>query len=299
MKTNARHSYCFQVLVIVASLSHLRASPQDAGSSLEDARRQAAVADYTRQMQGANYPALFAKAAEEFHVPVDVLEGVSFAETRWTPLQWPPGETVSPDNGMPHPYGIMALWDNDYFGHTLAQAAALIGQTPEVLKTDTFQNMRGAAALLRQLYEAGAKPADAPGQEQLESWRYAVAKYTGIPQRDLSARHALRVYEFINQGYHQYGIEWAGQAVNLNPIRAEVAALMAQTQGQSPVSKVSNLASAPNHPSPDARQSSVEVLGAAPAPRALASAESKWPILLCMSALLIVLGFGFRKKPAR
>jgi len=45
-------------------------------------------------------------------------------------LTWPPGETESPETGMPRPYGIMSLWDNKYFGRSLIEAAQLIGQDP-------------------------------------------------------------------------------------------------------------------------------------------------------------------------
>lgn len=201
-------------------------SAADLQAAAQDARRAQAIAEYTQKMKDANYPALFDKAAAEFNVPPDVLKAVSFAETRWTQLEWPAGETVSPDNGMPHAYGIMSLWDNDYFGHTLAQAAQLIGQDPEVLKTDVFQNMRGGAALLRQLYDQTPKPADAPSESQIESWREAIAKYTGIPQPQFSEAHALRVYEYMNAGYHQYGIEWDAHPVNLGPMREAVAKIV-------------------------------------------------------------------------
>ncbi len=207
---------------------HARADPAPAANpAADDARREQAIADYTQKMKDANYPALFDKAAQEFNVPPDVLKAVSFAETRWTQLQWPAGETASPDTGMPRPYGIMSLWDNDYFGHTLVQAAQLIGQDPGVLKTDVFQNMRGGAALLRQLYDQTPKPADAPDASQIESWRKAIAKYTGIPQPELSEAHALRVYEYMNLGYHEYGIEWDKHPVNLGPMRADVATIKA------------------------------------------------------------------------
>src|ERR1051326_5301586 len=88
----------------------------------EAARREALIAEATRKMKEANYPALFEQAAKEFDVPADVLKGVAFAETRWEQLTWPPGETASPENGMPRPYGIMSLWDNRYFGHSLIDA---------------------------------------------------------------------------------------------------------------------------------------------------------------------------------
>jgi hypothetical protein len=128
---------------------------------------------------------------------------------------------------MPRAFGIMSLWDNDYFGHTLQQAAQLIGQDPQVLKTDAYQNMRGGAALLRQIYDNTPKPADAPDESQIESWREAIAKYTGIPQPELSEGHALRVYEYMNLGYHEYGIDWKGHPVNLGPMREAVAKIKA------------------------------------------------------------------------
>src|SRR5689334_16621837 len=101
-----------------------------AASGSQEAQREAAIADFTRRMKEANYPALFDKAAQEFKVPSDVLKGIAFAETRWEHLRWPPGETVSPDTGMPRPYGIMSLWDNSFFGHSLLDAAQLIGKDP-------------------------------------------------------------------------------------------------------------------------------------------------------------------------
>jgi hypothetical protein len=203
-----------------------------AQTAADDARREQAIAGYTQKMKDANYPALFDKAAQEFNVPPDVLKAVSFAETRWTQLEWPPGETASPDNGMPHAYGIMSLWDNPYFGHGLQQAASLIGQDAGVLKTDVFQNMRGGAALLRQIYDQTPKPADAPDESQIESWRKAIAKYTGIPQPELREQHALRVYEYMNEGYHQYGFEWNKHPVNLGPMKDDVARITAAARAR-------------------------------------------------------------------
>jgi hypothetical protein len=197
--------------------------------SPEDIAREKAIAEFTQKMKDANYPALFDKAAQEFGVPSDILKGIAFAETRWEHLQWPPGETASPETGMPRPYGIMSLWDNEYFGHSLLDAAKLIGKDPQELKDDPYQNMRGAAALLKQMYNSTPKPADAQGDE-IESWRKAIVKYCGIPQPELSEQHALDVYEFMNDGYHEYGIEWEKHPVKLDAMRAEVAKIKAEAQ---------------------------------------------------------------------
>jgi hypothetical protein len=217
------------LLLGLASLRLARAA--EALPTQEDLRYQAAIADFTAKMKALNYPALFDQAAAEFNVPPDVLKGVAFAETRWDMLTWPPGETVSPENGMPRPYGIMSLWDNDYFGHSLLDAAALIGQSPDALKQDALQNMRGGAALLRKLYDENPKP-EGTTEADIESWRYAIRKYCGIPEPDLNARHALDVYVLMSQGYHQYGIEWDARPVNLGPIRAETQRIMAEEQAK-------------------------------------------------------------------
>ena len=217
--------------------------PRLVGAADPEARREAAVAEFTRKMQAANYPALFEQAAREFQVPVDILKGIAFAETRWEHLTWPPGELVSPDNGMPRPYGIMSLWDNRYFGHSLLDAAGLIGQDPELLKQDPLQNIRGAAALLRKLYNETPKP-DGTGEGDLESWRYAIRKYCGIPEPDLNARHALDIYTFISQGYHQFGIDWNGHRVNLEAIRQETLRIVAEEEAK----RAARLASGSNPP---------------------------------------------------
>jgi len=193
----------------------------------EDLRREAAIAEFTAKMKAANYPLLFDQAALEFNVPPDVLKGIAFAETRWEHLTWPPGETVSPETGMPRPYGIMSLWDNPFFGHSLLDAAKLIGKDPDELKQDPLQNMRGAAALLRKLYDENTKP-DGTTETDPEGWRYAIRKYCGIPEPDLSSRHVLNIYILMSQGYHQYGIEWNATPVNLEPIRQETAKAMAE-----------------------------------------------------------------------
>ncbi|HWX21247.1 MAG TPA: hypothetical protein VN578_15210 [Candidatus Binatia bacterium] len=219
------------LLLLLALAGTVRAARLAAAQTAEDTRREAAIVDFTRRMKEANYPALFDQAAREFTVPPDILKGIAFAETRWSHLTWPPGELASPDNGMPRPYGIMSLWDNPFFGHSLLDAAKLIGQDPETLKADPLQNIRGAAALLRKIYDENPKP-DATTENDIESWRYAIRKYCGIPEPDLNARHALEIYTFMSQGYHQYGIEWDARPINLEPIRQETFRITADEQAK-------------------------------------------------------------------
>lgn len=219
------------VVLVLAFAVVKAASAADAAKTYEDLKHDAAITEFTAKTKAANYPALFDAAAKEFNVPAVILKGVAFAETRWEQLTWPPAETASPETGMPRPYGIMSLWDNEHFGHSLVEAAALLGKTPDELKQDAYQNIRGGAALLRRIYDANPKPAGTTAAD-IESWRYAIRQYCGIPEPDLNARHALDIYVFISQGYHQYGIEWEGRPVNLEPIREETRRIVAEEQAK-------------------------------------------------------------------
>ncbi|MDB6122082.1 MAG: hypothetical protein JWQ71_1075, partial [Pedosphaera sp.] len=94
------------------------------------------------------------------------------------------------------------------------------------------------------IYDETPKPADAQGDE-IESWRKAIVKYCGIPQAELSEQHGLEVYEHMNEGYHDYGIEWPKHPVNLEPMRAEVAKIKAEarakTEAEEKAEEVKNL----------------------------------------------------------
>jgi hypothetical protein len=281
----------------------------EAAQTEEDLKREQAIAEFTAKMKAANYPALFEQAAKEFNVPADILKGVSFAETRWEHLKWPPGETASPETGMPRPYGIMSLWDNKYFGHSLIEAAALIGKTTDELKEDPLQNIRGGAALLRQLYNANPKP-EGTTEADIESWRYAIRKYCGIPEPDLNARHALDVYVFMSQGYHQYGIEWDARPVNLEPIRQETRQIVAEEEAKQKAqmaansnavetpkpqlaanSKIAPEVPMPKETNPPAAPAVVPVAVATPA-----AAESQKPWWIVLAVLAVLAGSFLLKR---
>jgi hypothetical protein len=205
MENIASHTRKWAVLALLLSFT-TAAFADDPPPTPEDLERLAAIEAFTQRQIAANYPEKFKAAAEEFGVPVEILMGLSFAETRHEHLMWPEGERYSPENGMPRPYGIMSLWDNEFFGQSLIEAAKLIGQDPEVLKKDAFQNMRGGAALLKKYYDENPKPGYAEANS-MESWKYALMKYSGLPEPDLAHQHAFDVYDWLRQGYDQYGIK--------------------------------------------------------------------------------------------
>ena len=168
----------------------------------------------------------FESAAAEFNVPADVLKGISFAETRWFHVEYADGDTVS-CVGLPHVYGVMALRDDAFFGRSLRESAALIGRNPADLKTDPIQNIRGAAAFLRKLYDAAPVPANTT-RGSLESWQNAIMSYCGIPQRELAAQHAFEIYTRLAKGYNDFGIRLQPRTFNLNVVRANTQAIYAE-----------------------------------------------------------------------
>ena len=148
------------------------------------------------------YQQYFKEASNEFNVPVELLESIAYAETRWHPhvpkgklkKSGEPEVEVESHHGMPISYGIMGLRDDPHFGHSLTQGAALIRVTPEQAASDSRSNIRAAAALLAQY--GNRKTRAFP----LEDWEEAVARYSGIPQREIAQIYSYEVYTAIRQG---------------------------------------------------------------------------------------------------
>jgi hypothetical protein len=160
----------------------------------------------------------FVAAAQEFQVPVDILKGIAFAETRLQHLVWASGDTAS-CTGLPRAYGVMALRDDQFFGRSLQIAATLIGETPDIVRKDPFQNIRGAAAYLKHLYEGERLP-DGTVPGAIESWQHTVARYCGMPQPELAAQHAYEVLQRIDKGYHEFGIDLPARNLDMHTVRA-------------------------------------------------------------------------------
>ena len=167
----------------------------------------AAFADgQARELNAAakRYKQYFQEASKEFNVPVELLESIAYAETRWRShvpkgmlkKNGEPEIEIEPDphHGMPPTYGIMGLRNDTYFGTSLTQGAALIRVAPEVAITDVRSNIRAAAALLAQY---GAKKTR---NFPIEDWEEAVARYSGIPQREIAQIYSYEILTAIRQG---------------------------------------------------------------------------------------------------
>jgi N-acetyl-anhydromuramyl-L-alanine amidase AmpD len=158
----------------------------------------------------------FHEASEEFDVPVELLQGIAFTESRWRHII-PENEMLHEDDevtgdetearigpmrhgknspGRPQPaaYGVMGLRSDDHFGHSLRIAASLIGLSEEELKADPRQNIRGAAALLSAYGEGKTRTTP------IEHWEDAVARYSGIPQPRVAEMHTYDILSSIISG---------------------------------------------------------------------------------------------------
>jgi N-acetyl-anhydromuramyl-L-alanine amidase AmpD len=132
----------------------------------------------------------FRQAAAEFGVPLEVLLAVGYAESRWQDHQGKPSQL----NG----YGIMHLADHPA-NHSLDWASRLLGVSKERLKREIPLNIRGAAAVLR---EIALKENRRQLPEDLGGWYTTVAAYSGLSE--LPAKwYADEIFRIINRGAHR------------------------------------------------------------------------------------------------
>lgn len=154
----------------------------------------------------------FARAAETYGIPVELLKATSYALTRWYMV---PGEASEFDHLAPA-YGLFAL-RGDY----LARGAQLASRTIQEVQTQAEANILAAAALLRAEASAlglAVSPlgtVSGPGgtsKAELAAWAPAIAKFSGIPQESEQADFLYRaVYQTLRDGVS--GEEQLGKAI--------------------------------------------------------------------------------------
>jgi N-acetyl-anhydromuramyl-L-alanine amidase AmpD len=155
--------------------------------------------------QSGSLQSAFAAAASEFGVPERVLLAVSYTLTRWEPSAAPsaaggfgPMQLIEPDQakGNGRGEGNQRVAARTESGASLALAATAIGVSPNRIKKDAAQNIRGGAALLA-LYAretVGGVPSDAA------KWYGAIARYSGSDERSVAFGFADAAYTAINGG---------------------------------------------------------------------------------------------------
>lgn len=201
----------------------------------------AAPAGSTAGASSALLQRAFTGAAAEYHVPLNVLLGVSYLQSRWDAHAGAPSVSGG--------YGPMHLTDartaiaeaphhsggtEDARGDssraallprtkvpensqlplrlmTLPKAAELTGLPAERLRTDAAANVAGGAALLA----AAQKDLGEPLSDDAADWYGAVARFSGADDSATAATYANDVYEVIRQGEER--TTDAGQRVALAP----------------------------------------------------------------------------------
>ncbi|MBL8956292.1 MAG: N-acetylmuramoyl-L-alanine amidase [Myxococcaceae bacterium] len=130
------------------------------------APEEAALAPARSELQAA-----FEAAAREYQVPVQLLETLAYVETR---VSTTPG-LVSQTGG----HGIMAIVERDDW-KMLSRATALTGANAGQLDVDAKANIRGAAAVLRELADKSFRDFPELDARDLGDWYHAVSLYPGF-----------------------------------------------------------------------------------------------------------------------
>ena len=144
--------------------------------------------------------ATFQSAAREYQVPEGVLKALGYVETR---LSLTPN-LESGSGGV----GVMQLarrGDQD----RLSLAMRLTGASEGKLRVDPSANVRGAAAVLRQLFEDSQRSQPALDPNQVGDWYAAVSNYPGFESATGAADYAADVFLALESGFTASGIEGA------------------------------------------------------------------------------------------
>ena len=127
----------------------------------------------------------FDSAASEFEVPVDLLKAVAYVESG--------GDHRHGMRTSRGTYGVMGLRETPA-ADTLAEAARLLGVDKTVLVRDPIQNVRGAAAVLREYRDQAVSASDTP-----RPWLTAVTLYCGL-SAERGVDYAREIENHLREG---------------------------------------------------------------------------------------------------
>lgn len=140
----------------------------------------------------------FRAAAREYQVPEGVLKAVGYVETR---LSFTPN-LESGSGGL----GVMQLarrGDQD----RVTEAMRLTGASEGKLRVDPAANVRGAAAVLRTLFEESQRSQPGLDANQVGDWYVAVSNYPGLESATGAADYAADVFLALEAGFTAGGVE--------------------------------------------------------------------------------------------
>ncbi|MFO0594928.1 MAG: N-acetylmuramoyl-L-alanine amidase [Myxococcaceae bacterium] len=139
----------------------------------------------------------FTQASREYQVPVAVLKSIAWVETRLSTR----ANLESGTGGV----GVMQLSRRDGVD-TLGRAAALTGVTEGRLRVDSAANVRGAAAVLRALFDDARRSQPVLDSQELGDWYVAVSYYPGFDSVVASTDYAADVFLALEQGFTGNGV---------------------------------------------------------------------------------------------
>jgi N-acetyl-anhydromuramyl-L-alanine amidase AmpD len=134
----------------------------------------------------------FSAASREYQVPVELLKGIAWVETRVSPM----ASLESASGGL----GLMQLVERDDW-KLQSRAMALTGVTHGQLAVDPAANVRGAAGVLRELFDQTARDEAGLDPRQVGDWYRALALYPGFDGADAANDWASDVFRAIAKGF--------------------------------------------------------------------------------------------------
>jgi N-acetyl-anhydromuramyl-L-alanine amidase AmpD len=147
----------------------------------------------------------FENAAKEFNIPKELLIAIAYSETHLDDHYGMP----SHDGG----YGVMHLVKNPQV-ETLEAASKLTGVPIEVLMTDTTENIRGGAALLRSYADEEGVP-----EKDLGAWYGVVARYSNSSDLAVARFYADQVFTLLKSGFS--GVSPEGEEIMVAAVEVE------------------------------------------------------------------------------
>lgn len=139
----------------------------------------------------------FDSAARELQVPVQLLEAIAYVETRVSPT----AGLTSQSGG----HGVMAIVEREDW-KMLSRATALTGATAGRLDVDPAANIRGAAAVLRELADKSFRDFPNLDANDLGDWYHAVSLYPGYDSASAGHDYAAEVFVRLEQGFEVPGL---------------------------------------------------------------------------------------------
>lgn len=134
----------------------------------------------------------FEAAGREYQVPVALLKGIAWVETR-----------VSSSAGLESSSGGVGVMQLPERGDWVLQsrATALTGLSRGQLLVDPAANVRGAAAVLRELFDRTQRDQPSLDAREAGDWYRAVALYPGFESAEAAHAWAADVYRAVATGF--------------------------------------------------------------------------------------------------